>query len=145
MRHDQPFEQRIARQPIRAMQPVAGHFADGIKAWQGRSAVHVRLDAAALIMRSRDHRNRLLRHIDPETETGFVNVRETLFQELGRPVCDIEENALRARAFDLRINRPGHDIARGERTLGMISAHEILPAAIAQDSPLPAHGLGDEK
>ena len=96
-------------------------------------------------MRRGNYRDRLLRHIDPETEAGFVNVRETLLQELGRPVGDVEEDALGARAFDLRVDRAGHDIPRGERTLRVISAHEILAAAVAQDSALSAHGFGDEE
>ena len=136
MRHDQALEQRIARQAIRAVQTGAGHFADRVKTGQRRGPVHVGLDAAALIMRGRDHRDRLFRHVDPETQAGFVNVRETLPQELGRLVRDIEKDALRARALDLRVDRAGHDVPRRERTLRVISLHEILAAAVAQNSAL---------
>ena len=82
MRDDQAFEQRIARQPIRAVQTGAGHFADRVKPGQTGRAVHVGLDSAALIMRRRHDRDRLLRHVDPEAQAGLVNVRETLLQEL---------------------------------------------------------------
>ena len=83
MCHDQPLEEGIARQAIRAVQTVAGHFADRIKTGQRRRPIHVRFDAAALIVRGGDNRDRLLGHIDPETQAGFVNMRKTLLQKLG--------------------------------------------------------------
>ncbi len=121
MRHDQALEQRIARQAIRAVQSGAGHFADRVKSGQRRRAIHVGLDSAALIMRRRHHRDRLFRHVDAEPQTGFVNVREPFAQEFRRLVRDIEINTLRAGALHLGVDRAGHDVARRERSLRMIS------------------------
>ena len=116
MREDKSFEERIAREAIRAVQPGASHLADRIESRQAGGAVHVGFDSAALIMRRRYDRDRLLRHIDPVTQAGFVNVRETFLQKFSRLMGDIEINALRAGAFHLGIDRPGHDIARRERS-----------------------------
>ena len=82
MGDDQAFEERIARQAIRAVQAGAGHFADRIQARQAGRAIHVGFDSAALVMGRRHDRDRLLRHVDAVTQAGLVNVRETLLQEL---------------------------------------------------------------
>src|SRR5436190_9971060 len=141
MSHHQPLEQGIARQSIRAMQTVAGYLADRIKAQQRCRAVHVRFDTATLIVRGGHNWDRLFRHIDPETQACLVNVRETLLQELGRMVRDIEKDTLRTGALDLRINCTRHDIPGRERTLWVTSAHEVIATVVAQNSPFSAHCL----
>jgi subtilisin family serine protease len=47
---DQRFQQRITRQPVRAVQTRAGHFPDRVKPGNVRLAVHVCDHAAALVM-----------------------------------------------------------------------------------------------
>ena len=96
-------------------------------------------------MRRRHDRNRLLRHVDPESLARLVNVRESLADELRRFVGDIQKHALRAGALDLRIDRTGHDVARSERAPRIIPFHKILAAIVAQNSAFAAHGFRDEK
>ena len=49
MRANQRLQQRIARQPVRAVQPGTGRFADGEQPGDVRPAVHIRHHAAALL------------------------------------------------------------------------------------------------
>ena len=78
MRDHQPFEQRIAGQAIRAVQAGAADFADRVQSRQSRRAIDVRLHSAALIMRRRHDRDRLLRDVDAELQASLVNVRESV-------------------------------------------------------------------
>src|SRR5689334_18558888 len=111
----QPFEQGIARQPVRSMQTGAGNLSDRVQTRQAGRAIHVGLDPPALIMRRWNHWNRLLRHVDPITKAGLVYVREALLQELSRLMGNVEVNALRPGTFHLSVDRPGDDIAWRER------------------------------
>src|SRR5688572_13032131 len=99
VRTNERFQQRVAREAIRAMQPGAGYFADSKKSGDLRSAIDSGQHTAALIMRCRHHRNRFLRYIDAEAETGVVDVRETLDQKTRRFVRDVEPDMIRAAAF----------------------------------------------
>ena len=58
---------------------------------------------------------------------------------------DVEIDALRAQAFDFRVDRARDDVPRRERALRVIALHEIFPAAVAQNSPFPTHGFRNEK
>src|SRR4029077_5962425 len=96
-------------------------------------------DAAALIMRRRHHRNRLLRHVDSKSQARFVNVRETFLNELWRSVRDIQENAFRAGALDLGINRTGDYVSWRQRSACVVAFHEIFAAIVPQYSPFATH------
>src|SRR2546430_8461651 len=76
-------------------------------------------------MRGRHDWNRLLRHVDPKTQTGLVNIWEPIAQEFHWFVGDIKKNALRPGAFDLGVNRSSHNIPRCERTASIVAFHEI--------------------
>ena len=84
MRAHERLQQRIARQPVRAMQPRAGRFAHRKQSRDVRLAIHVRHHAAALIMRRRHHGNRLLRDVNAVAQARFVNVRKPLDDEVRR-------------------------------------------------------------
>ena len=115
MRADQRFQQRIARQPVRAVQAGAGDFADGIKAGDLRLAIHIRQHAAALVMRRRHDRDRFLGDVDAVLQAGLVNVRKTFDDEARRLVRDVEQHVIRAALLHLAVDRARHDVARRER------------------------------
>ena len=51
--------------------------------------------------------------VNPDlTRTGFIDVRESLFQKLRRLVRDVDIHAFRAGPFHFRINGSRNDIAR---------------------------------
>ena len=82
VRDDHGLEQRIAGEAIGAVQAGAADLADGVQPAQGGGAIHIRADAAALVVGGRDDRDAVLRHVDAEAEAGLVNIREALADEL---------------------------------------------------------------
>ena len=114
MRANDGLEQRIARQPVRAVQAGAGHFTDGIEPRNLGFAVHVRHDAAALVVRRRNDRDGLPGDVDPVLEAGLVDVRKPLENKLRRPVRDIEHDEIRAALFHLAVDGARDDVPRGQ-------------------------------
>ena len=96
-------------------------------------------------MRRWDHRNWLPAHIDPKLQTGLENVRKTFTQKRLGLVRNVQINALRTAAFDLRIDCARHYIAGGQRATRVISRHEILAPGITQDSPFAADCFRNQK
>src|SRR5207244_10860501 len=90
-------------------------------------------------MRGRHDWNRLLRHVDPKTQTGLVNIWEPIAQEFHWFVGDIKKNALRPGAFDLGVNRSSHNIPRCERTASIVAFHEIFAAIVPKKSDLASN------
>ena len=117
---DQRFQQRIARQPVGAVQPRAGHLAHGVKPGDLRLAVHVRHHAAALVMRRRHDRDRLLGDVDAVAQAGLVDVRETVDDEPRRLVRDVQQHVIGAALLHLAVNGAGHDVARRQRFERMV-------------------------
>ena len=64
-RVNERLEQRVAGEPVRAVQPGAGDLADGVQAGEIRFAVSANPHAAALVMRRRHDRDRLLGDVHP--------------------------------------------------------------------------------
>ena len=62
----QPFEQRVARQAVGAVDTRAGSLARGEQARQGRAAPFVGVDAAHEVVRGRTDWNRIRREIEPD-------------------------------------------------------------------------------
>src|SRR5262245_11881203 len=91
------------------------------------------------------HRNRLARNIDPVIQAAFVDGREMHTDELGPPMPNIDKDAARARAFHLGIDRASDDVAWGERSPGIVSAHELAPVLVHELPAFAPHGLADEK
>src|SRR5438045_6514275 len=96
-------------------------------------------------MRRWYNRNRLAAHVDPKLQTGLKNVRKTFTQKRLGLVRNVQINALRTAAFDLRIDCARHYIARGQRATRVISRHEILAPGITQGSPFPADCFRNQK
>ncbi len=65
------------------MQAGAGDFADGKQVVDVGFSPGVDLDAAAQVVGGRDHRNRLVGHVDAVGEAGLVDIRETVLDEVG--------------------------------------------------------------
>ena len=142
---DERLEQGVAGEPVRPVQPGAGHFADRVQPGQIRLAVFADPHAAALVMRSRHDRDRFLGDVDAVAEAGSVDVREPIHQEPRRLVGDVEQCVVIAAAFHFAVDRPCHDVARRERLERMHLLHESLPAQVEQFAALAAHRFADEK
>ena len=112
----QAFQQRVAGQPVGAVQAGVGGFADRIEAGQVGPAVQVGDDAAAGIVRGRHDRDRLLGDVDAEFQAALVDVGEMLLQELRGLVGDVEVDAVEAAFFISK------SIARATMSRGASSA-----------------------
>ena len=143
--HHGGFEQAVAGEPVGAVQAGAAHLPHGIQATQTGGAIHIGADAAALIVGGGHHRDAVLRHIDPGIQQGLVDVGESLAEELPRLAGDVQIDAGVAGLLDLAVDRPGHDIARGEGFPDIILLHEFLAIGADEHAPLTADGFRDEE
>ena len=84
VRDDDRLQERVAGQPVRAVDPGLGDLARGEQAGDRRLAVHRGDDAAALVVGGRHDRHRLLRHVEAELQALLVDVREPGADELRR-------------------------------------------------------------
>src|SRR6516165_12547509 len=96
----------------------------------GRNSAHI-------VMRGRQYRDRLSRHIDPSKDfCGFGNTGQPRLQQPGFEMFEMQEDmvALRSAAAaltDLDLDRPTDDVARAE-IFGVwrIAFHEALAVGI---------------
>ena len=145
MGHDDSFEERVAGEAVCPVQAGASGFADGIEAAQRGFALQVGLHAAALVVGGWDDWDWFPCDVQAGAEAGLVNRGEARLDEISWLVGDVQINALGATAFHLRIDGPGHDVARGEFFLRIVPLHEAAAAFIDQDGAFAPNGLGDEK
>src|SRR5207302_9709205 len=108
-------------------------------------AVYVCLDSRAQLVRRWRHWNWVPAQIGPEVQRGLKNVRNGFTQKRLGLVRNVQINALRTAAFDLRIDCARHYIARGQRATRVISRHEIFAPGITQDSPFAADCFRNQK
>ena len=111
-----PFQQRIARQPIGAVQSRAARFADGVQTRQARLADLVRIHAADHVMRRGMNRDQILRQVDVELIAQLRQLRKALAEFLGRQMPHVEKHVREIRLADLLDDGPADDVAR--RQLG---------------------------
>src|ERR1700719_5119894 len=108
-------------------------------------------DAAHVVMRRRQYRDWLARHLDPgKNPGGFGSAGKPQMQHVWIEVLEMQQNvvALRTAAAalaDLDRHGAGDDVARGE-ILGArrIALHEALAFAIRKIAALAARALGDQ-
>ena len=67
-----------------------------------------------------------MRDVDAEPEQFLVDVGEVALHELGVAVADVEVDIIEAVALDLMVDRPRHDVARGELGALVIVGHEAV-------------------
>src|SRR4029453_1357421 len=134
MRHYKAFQGRVPRETICSVQSGARNLTDRIQPSQACRTICLRFNPAALIMRCRYNRNRLLRHVDAESQTRLVNVRETLPNEFRRLVRENQKHAFPPRGFNPRTDRWRYDVARSDRAARVVALHEIFASTVAQNS-----------
>lgn len=139
------FEEGGAREAVGAVQAGAPGFADGVEVADIGAAVEIGVHAAASKMRGGHDGDRLARTIYAVAKAAFVDVGETLADELGLQRGEIEEHARLAAGGQLLLDRAGDDITGRERTAGMHAVHETLALGVDEHAALAAQGLGDEE
>src|SRR5690606_35182870 len=110
----------------------------------GRNAAHVVVDG-------RDHRDRLLVHVDAGEDAGALgNARQLLVDHARAQVGQVEQDVVLvladAAAFaDLDGHRTRHHVARGQvLVVRRVALHEALAVGVAQDAAFAADAFGDQ-
>ena len=88
--HHHAFQQRVAGQPVGAMQAGAGSFAQTEQVLHLGMPGRVADDAAAGVVLHRADRNRAARDVDAMRQTMCMNGGEVLQDEAGRPMADVQ-------------------------------------------------------
>ena len=116
----QSLEQRVGRQPVRAVQPGAGRFAGGKQPGQRRPAPHVGVDAAHHVVRRRADRNRIARDVDADLRAHRRDRRKPLPHVVG---VQVREGQKDAAAGPLRFadDAARHDVARRQIAIRMVA------------------------
>ena len=140
------FEQRIRREPVCTVQPRLGHFARRIKPCRIGPPVKIHQHPATGVMLRGNHRDRLLRDVDAQTQQLFINIGEMLADKFGRFVADVEVNIIKPEPLDFMVNGARHNVARGQFFARVETWHEAF--ARGRDFKVPAltaHGLGNQE
>jgi len=136
------FEQRVAREAVRAVQARAGHFADSPQMRHAAAPVEVHGDPAHVVVRGTGHRNRLAIRIDAVRTTVPPGRRKGLRDIAGVQRGGIEPHAP---AGGLRgVHDPGHDVAGREVAERMRERHHALASIVDQPRPRAAQRFGNE-
>ena len=106
------------------MKSSAGGFANGIKSLDIGSGFGVGEDAAAGVMRGRDHRDRIFRNVDPELKAALVDCWEMALYEFFWAMRDVQKNAVFTQALHLMINGACNDVPWSEFASGVEPLHE---------------------
>ena len=94
-------------------------------------SVDIDHDAAAHVMGRRNHRNRLLGHIESEIKTSLVNIWEAFAAPVPFNMRHVQIDTILAALFHFKINGPRHNIPGSQAPHRMIFFHEcltVLPA-----------------
>ena len=92
--HHQTLEQRVGRQPVRAVQAGPGDLADREQSGHGGAAVQVGEHAAAVVVRGRGDRDRVGGRVDAGQRAGRGHRREAAGEDAGRDAGRIQEDVV---------------------------------------------------
>lgn len=128
---DEPFEQRVARQPIRSVNPGAGHFTGGVEPFDARPAVGIGSHSAHEIMSCRGNGDRFPGDVNAIVSTGGVDAGESSLEELLIEMREIEIDAV-APGFEHALeDGPGDDVAGGQFGFLMNAEHEAITESVS--------------
>ncbi len=158
---DDEIEQRVGAEPGGAVHRDARRLADRHQPGHGALgivggrvqylAVNIARNAAHVVMRGGQHRDRLPRHFDPgEDLCGFRDPGQPLMQHLGIEMFEVQQDVVALRPAtaplaDLDLHCAADHVARGEVLCRRrIAFHETLAFGIRQIAAFAARALGDQ-
>ncbi len=143
---DQPLEQAVGGQAVRAVHAGAGDLAAGVEAGDVGAAVQVGADAARGVVRSRCDRDRLGDRVDPRLAAAGHDGREALQQELLAEVARVEQHVVHRLLQHPAGDGLRDDVARGEvgqRVVGR--GEDAAPLRVDEERALAAHRLRHQR
>ena len=141
---DQPFEQRVARQAVGAVDAGAGGFAGGEQSGNGGAAPVVGVDAAHQIVSGGADGNRIGRQIEPDLAAHRGDSREPFVNARAIQMGERQKHGT-ARLLRLPHDAARDDIARRQIAVGVIPRHERLAPRVDEPRPFAAKRFGEEK
>ena len=128
------LHQRVAAEPVRAVDGDARALAGGVEAGQLGRAVVVGRDAAHVVVGAGPHGDRVVDRVDAgEGHRELARARQPLDDPLGAEVAHVEQHvAVDAAALvDLRLLGARDDVARGElQRVRRVALHEALAVLV---------------
>src|SRR5690554_880369 len=127
------------------MQAGETGLADGVQLVHVGLAVAVDHDAAAGVMRRRDHGDRLAGDVDAEAQAALVNRGEVLAYEGGRLVADVQIHAIQPQTLHLVVDGAG-DYVPGRQFGTLVEVgHEAGAVGQLEHRPFATQCLGDQE
>ena len=120
-------------------------FTAGVKVFQCRPGVQIRIDTTHEIMLDGRNRQQIPGHVETPLETRFIDHRKPALQKISRLVGDVKEDMVGIILEHLAENRLGYDIARCQIALGMGLFHKRFAVDRAQDGALPPNCFGNQE
>src|ERR1019366_5629806 len=139
-----PLQQRVARQPVGAVHPGAGHLAAGVEAGDGGRPVQVGDHAANGVVGGGSDRDGSQDGVDAIAPAGGDDGREALGEALADAAA-VEEDRCAAGPRHLFPDRPGDDVAGGQLSPGVGVEKEAAPVCVHDQSALATNRLADEE
>jgi hypothetical protein len=140
---DQSFQQAVGGQPVGAVHSGAGHLASGEQPRQLGAPVDVGDHAAAAVVRTGSHRDRLANGIDAGCLTRSGDGRES-----AREVVDaagVEEDAFVAEHPQPGVDGAGHHVAGRQVAHRVHACGHRIALTVNQSRALAANRLGDQR
>mmetsp|Transcript_6732 Transcript_6732/g.30378 ORF Transcript_6732/g.30378 Transcript_6732/m.30378 type:complete len:336 (+) Transcript_6732:465-1472(+) len=144
------LEQGVGREPVGAVKPRARRLTAREQSVQRSLAVEVGANAAAEVVRRRDNRDAVGRHVQPAPAQLGGDAREVLQDVVRGEVAHVEVDAPRLlpslrRRPDLAVDGPRHHVAGRQLQPVVVPGHEPLTRVVEQPPAVAADSLGDEE
>ena len=140
MGEHEAFHQGVAGQPVGAMNPGAGHLANGVEAGKVCRGLQIRCDTAHPVMRRRRNRDRPFEGVESEFAAAVENRGETRFRLGTGDGGKIKPHLGHALLPHALHQGPTHLIPGGQVTLREM-VHWTPPLSIHQHPAFSAHSL----
>ena len=146
-RKHERFQQRIARQPVRAVNARHADFARGVQPLDGGPAIDVRHHSAAGIVRRRDDGDRLRGDVELVTrQAGLVDMGKFRPDLLRGQVPQVEVGRIRRPASSAPCRWRSATMSRGASDpRSSYCSMNSSPSRVVSTAPKPADGFGDQE
>ena len=134
---DEPFEQAVGGQPVRAVQAAGADFARGPQAGNRRLPGLIDRHAADHVVRAGPHGNLVARDVDAELLARRGDAGESLQHECPVEVRHVEIDAGVPRLFHLADDRLRDDVARRELGPRVVVGMNRTPSLSTSQPPSP--------
>ncbi len=142
---DEAFEERVGRQPVRAVHAGAGDLAARVQPRHGRASVQVRAHSARGVVRGRCHGDRLGHRVDAVRPAGGQDRGEAVLPHLRAEVPGVEVHVLGVLFAHAPQDALGDDVARGEFGQFVRADHEAVAVGVDEVGALAAHRLRHQR